>query len=137
MYNGPDNIDWTQFNILQGCSCKKIFADLGFVGPQYDFDVVFLPEVPTYFNLPLTGVFGQLCFVIDDDIYYKWDPTSSSWITRDTTIVGYPDIDVCDSAQREQRNLYLRNLNQLLLAWKPFTWSTFHIPLYQIYKYKM
>jgi hypothetical protein len=50
-------------------------------------------------------------------------------------IVGYPDIEDCYGTQRAQRNAYLKALNELILAWRPFTWSTFHAPLYQIFKY--
>ena len=135
-YDGPDNIGWYKFNMLQGCTCKKIFKDLGFVGPEYDFDIVFLTEVQSYIDLPLTGVFGQYCFVLDDEIFYMWNPNTSNWVSEGTVIVGYPDADICLMTQRSQRNTFRVSLEQLALAWRPFTWSTFHAPLYQIFKYK-
>jgi hypothetical protein len=135
-YDGPDNIGWYKFNMLQGCSCKKIFKDLGFVGPEYDFDIVFLTEVQSYIDLPLTGVFGQYCFVLDDEIFYMWNPNTNNWVSEGTVIVGYPDADICLMTQRTQRDTFQVYLNSLTLAWRPFTWSTFHAPLYQIFKYK-
>jgi hypothetical protein len=135
-YYGPDNIGWNKFNILQGCSCKKIFADDGYVGPQYDFDIVFLTEVQSYGDLPLTGVFGQQCFVLDDDMFYQWNPNTNTWVSSDDAIVGYPHIEDCWAPQRVRRDAYLKALNELNLAWRPFTWATFHAPLYQIFKYK-
>jgi hypothetical protein len=135
-YNGPDNIGWYKFNILQGCSCKKIFADDGHVGPEYDFEVEFLTEVQSYLDLPLTGVFGQYCFVLNDDIFYIWDPNTNNWVSEGTVIAGYPDADFCLMTQRTQRNMFSVSLDALTLAWRPFTWSTFHAPLYQIFKYK-
>ena len=135
-YNGPDNIGWYKFNILQGCSCKKIFADDGHVGPEYDFEVEFLTEVQSYLDLPLTGVFGQYCFVLNDDIFYIWDPNTNNWVSEGTVIAGYPDADFCLMTQRTQRNMFSASLDALTLAWRPFTWSTFHAPLYQIFKYK-
>ena len=42
----------------------------------------------------------------------------------------------CAFAQRNQQQDYIKALNELLLAMKPFTWATFNIPLYQIFKYK-
>jgi hypothetical protein len=135
-YDGPDNNGWKQFNILQGCSCKKMYADEGLIGPQYDFDIVYLTEVQSYINLPLTGQFGQHCFVIDDGIFYIWNPNTLSWVSYDTPIIGYPDMEDCAFAQRNQQQDYIKALNELLLAMKPFTWATFNIPLYQIFKYK-
>ena len=134
---GPNNNGWKKMNVLQGCSCKKIFENNGFVGPQYDFDIVYLTEVQSYGDLPLTSNFGTSCWVIDDEIFYQWDPTSNSWINGDLTIDGYPNIDECAGPQREQRDDYLRALNELALASRPFTWSFFYLPLYQIYKYKI
>jgi len=136
-YNGPGNIGWYKFNVLQGCSCKKIFADMGLFGPQYDFDIVYLTEVQSYGDLPLTGNFGTYCFVIDDDIFYRWDPNINGWSDESNPIIGYPDIEECDVEQRTKRDAYLKALNQLALAWRPFTWASFHIPLYQIFKYKI
>lgn len=134
-YYGQNNVGWHKFNVLQGCSCKKIAADNGQFGPQYDFDIVYLPEVQSYIDLPLTGEFAQLCYVMDDEVFYTWDPNSSTWVLEGTPIVGYPDIEDCAATQRAQRDAYLKALNQLILAWRPFTWSTFHAPLYQIFKY--
>ncbi|NBO56359.1 MAG: hypothetical protein EBU84_17600, partial [Actinobacteria bacterium] len=123
-YDGPDNVGWYKFNVLQGCSCKKIFADNGFFGPQYDFDIVYLTEVQSYVDLPLTGAFGQQCFVLDDGIFYRWNPNTNTWTDEFTPIVGYPDIEDCAAAQRAQRDAYLKALNELNLAWRPFTWAT-------------
>ena len=134
-YYGQNNVGWYKFNVLQGCSCKKIAADNGQFGPQYDFDIVFLPEVQSYIDLPLTGEFAQLCYVMDDEVFYTWDPNSSTWVLEGTPIVGYPDIEDCYGTQRAQRNAYLKALNELNLAWRPFTWSSFQAPLYQIFKY--
>jgi hypothetical protein len=133
---GQNNIGWYKFNVLQGCSCKKIFADEGLIGPQYDFDIVYLTEVQSYGDLPLTSNFGTFCFVIDDNLFYQWDPNTNTWTPYGTVIIGYPDIEDCDFAQRSQSQAYFKALNELLLAWKPFTWATFHAPLYQIFKYK-
>jgi hypothetical protein len=135
-HKGPNNNGWKKMNVLQGCSCKKIFKDLGFVGPEYDFEVVYLTEVQSYGDLPLTSNFGTSCWVINDEMFYQWDPTSDSWINGDLTIDGYPNIDECAGPQRDQRDDYLRALNELALASRPFTWSNFYIPFYQIYKYK-
>ncbi len=134
-YNGPENVGWTQFKVIQGCSCKKIFEENGLVGPQYDFDIVWLTEVQSYGDLPLTGNFGEFCFVIDDGVFYKWDPNTNTWINESSPIIGYPDIEDCAAVQRAQRDYYLLSLNQLMLVWRSFTWSSFHIPLYQIFKY--
>ena len=136
-YDGPDNVGWYKHNIFQGCSCKKIFKDLGFVGPEYDFNVVFLPEVQSIIDLPLTGQYGQYCYVLDEAINYKWDPNTSTWVSENSPISGYPDIEDCYGPQRAQRDAYLKALNQLLLAWRPFTWATFYTPLYQVFKYKI
>ena len=133
---GQNNIGWYKFNVLQGCSCKKIYADEGFIGPQYDFDIVYLTEVQSYIDLPLTSNFGTFCFVIDDNIFYQWDPNTNTWTPYGTPIVGYPDIEDCRFTQSIQSQAYFKALNELLLAWKPFTWATFHAPLYQIFKYK-
>ena len=134
---GQNNIGWYKFNTFQGCSCKKIFKDIGLVGPQYDFDIIYLTEVQSYVDLPLTGEFAQLCYVMDDEEFYTWDPNSSTWVLEGTPIVGYPDIEDCAVTQRAQRDAYLKALNELTLAWRPFTWATFHAPLYQIFKYKL
>ena len=136
-YDGPDNIGWYKFNVLQGCSCKKIFKDEGFVGPEYDFDIIYLPEVQGYGDLPLLGIIGQYCYVIDDDIMYRWNPILNIWENEENEIVGYPDVDLCSGRQRAQRDAYLQALMSLNLAFRPFTWSTFHAPLYQIFKYKI
>jgi hypothetical protein len=133
---GPNNNGWYRFNNLQGCSCKKIFESEGLFGPEYDFEIVFLTEVQSYGDLPLTGVYGEICWVIDDELYYKWDPTTLTWVDYDNFIPGYGDIEDCYSRQRSQQNEYKKQLNELMIAWRPFTWSTFHIPLYQVYKYK-
>ena len=135
LYNGPENVGWTQFKVIQGCSCKKIFEENGLVGPQYDFDIVWLTEVQSYGDLPLTGNFGEFCFVIDDGVFYKWDPNTNTWINESSPIIGYPDIEDCAAVQRAQRDYYLLSLNQLMLVWRSFTWPSFHIPLYQIFKY--
>ena len=134
---GQNNIGWYKFNTLQGCSCKKIFEDMGLVGPQYDFDIIYLTEVQSYVDLPLTGEFAQLCYVMDDEEFYTWDPNSSTWVLDGVPIVGYPDIEDCALTQRAQREAYIKALNELTLAWRPFTWATFHAPLYQIFKYKV
>ena len=136
-YNGPDNVGWYQMNVIQGCSCKKIFEAEGLFGPEYDFDIVYLTEVQSYGDLPLSSTFGTYCWVIDNGEFYVWDPTSNTWVWDGTPIPGYPDYEFCAITQRQQRNSYLLALNQLMLAWRPFTWTSFHIPLYQIFKYKM
>lgn len=135
-YYGSNNNGWYQFNNLQGCSCKKIFESEGLVGPEYDFEIIFLPEAQSYGDLPTTGVYGEICWVIDDELYYKWDPTTITWVDYDNDIPGYGDIEECHSIQREQQNMYKIQLNELMMAWRPFTWAAFHIPLYQVYKYK-
>ncbi len=135
--DGPDNIGWVQYNILKGCSCKKIFEEEGLVGPQYDFEINYLTEVQSYGDLPLTSSFGTFCFVIDDGEFYTWDPTTNTWVVDGTIIPGFPDANFCGATQRDQRDAYLKVLNQMTLALKPFTWASFHIPLYQIFKYKM
>jgi len=135
-YQGPNNVGYLQMNVLQGCSCKRYYESEGLVGPQYDFDIVFLTEVQSYGDLPLTGEFGQRCMVVDEDMWYYWNPNSNNWTDDNTPIVGYPDQEDCASSQREKRNAYLKALNQLGLASRPFTWSNFYIPFYQIYKYK-
>jgi len=134
-YYGPDNVGWNKYNVLQGCSCKKIAADNGQYGPQYDFDIVYLTEVQSYGDLPLTSNFATFCFVIDDGIFYQWDPNTNTWTPEGTPIIGYPDTEDCAGTQRAQRDAYLKALNQLILSWRPFTWSSFQAPLYQIFKY--
>lgn len=136
-YDGPDNVGWYKMNVIQGCSCKKIFEGEGLVGPQYDFEIVYLTEVQSYGDLPLTSNFGTFCFVIDDGIFYKWDPNTNTWIDELLPITGYPDIEECAGPQRQKRDAYLKALNQVILAWRPFTWASFHTPLYQIFKYKL
>ena len=132
---GPDNVGWNKFNVLQGCSCKKIAADNGQYGPQYDFVIVYLTEVQSYGDLPLTSNFATFCFVIDDNDFYHWDPNTNTWEPESTPVIGYPDAEDCAATQRAQRDAYLKALNELTLAWRPFTWSSFHAPLYQIFKY--
>ena len=134
-YQGPNNVGYHQMNVLQGCSCKRYYESEGLIGPEYDFDIVYLTEVQSYIDLPLTGEFGQRCMVVDEDMWYYWNPNDNNWVDYEL-FDGYPDQEDCATSQRAKRDAYLKAMNQLGLASRPFTWSNFYLPFYQIYKYK-
>ena len=97
---------------------------------------VFLPMVDDISQAP-TGVVGDVIHtrVLPGDDYY-WSPITNNW-----ELLGTPDCigeKIADmfTIKRDSRDAVLKEKNELVLSLRPYLFSGYYLPAWQIKKYK-
>ena len=119
IHKGPQNEGWINYRIANGCPCTP--------------DANYLPFVELVFDLPTTGNSGDAIYVKDEGRFYAWDPIGLVW---DPTYYSNT-YETCYNTNNAERNEMFDAYDAFTKAMKPFTWAAYHIPKFQILKYKL